>query len=118
MTNKELTNEEITRDITAFLKLENHFCYASAFSAIKEALDAKDSKIEHLEAEIQRQKERVEKLTEALRFQMNYRMRDGSLCCCSLGVDEDEPHGKIRPMLKPHSTACTTAREALQKDSQ
>ena len=52
-----------------------------------------------------------EELIKALKAQMSWRMRDGSLCTCPAGKDEDEPKGKM-PVL--HSTGCEIARDALR----
>ena len=51
-------------------------------------------------------------LLEALRAQVNWRMRDGSPCACPAGRDEDEPRGTM-PTL--HATNCDYLRAAILK---
>lgn len=51
-------------------------------------------------------------LLAALKFSMNYQMRDGSPCCCPAGVNEYEPTGK---MALVHTTDCDMRRAAIAK---
>ena len=51
-------------------------------------------------------------LLEALRAQINWKMRDGTPCDCPAGRDEDEPKGKMPTM---HSTSCEMLRAAILK---
>ena len=51
-------------------------------------------------------------LITALKAQMSWRMRDGSLCGCRAGRNEDEAKGKM-PLV--HSTSCEMARQAIAR---
>ncbi len=54
----------------------------------------------------------VPDLLAALKIIAPWRMRDGSVCFCPAGRDEDEPKGKMPTM---HTTACDMGRAAIAK---
>ena len=78
-------------------------------SLLKEQINQLYKKTKNLE-------EQNSKLIIALSYQMSWKMRDGSPCCCPAGSTEGD-YNETKKMPTHHSTACEMARKALS-DSQ